>query len=613
MTTAFGQADGLVPSMPAARGDNSWLEVGRRPKDVLSDLLARPDAARLVRATPIQSLFLFIQSLGLADAHEIIAMCLPEQVQGFLDLDAWDKDELNVGRMAAWLSHLTELPPQRLAVHLRKLDAEVLTAFLSRHVRVYDVSEEDSVPEEPEGVFFETPDRFFVVDILPTSDGDNDRQAFVGRFLEQLYRGDLDLARTLLVAARWDAGAITDEQAYRFRSGRLADMGFADDFDSLRIYNEVDPQAGPPKKNAEADHRAKPALVVEEVSATGPGGFLSAESGFFAQFFPAFAQDASLFPRAASLLSDEERQTLLQELLYLGNRAMSADRVPFSDLSSAEATLHRTAGYLALGMEQLSAQHAADGDGGAARAASKLRSVRLEFLFRLGYTLTRRIRKLAKCLVDAEATTLVPKQTSASLLKSEEADALSSLLLVRPLYPRVLDDASQTGTRPFVRLQDLKKAAAFLQGLANRPRFLAQGLGVRLETLPEVLAQTSPGLVSATWDDVFGTMVANFLLQRPLALVPLARKDLVSLRGFLWDSAREFPELVRKRLEHCLEQRFVERNLEPAVSRAFFDDSQRAFVERVLRQLAQSLATLPLHLTEETADAVPKLAGLLLL
>ncbi len=596
----------------------SFFLKGERPKTIVDNLLSRPDATRLVRATPIQPLYLLIKSLGLADAHELLAMCLPEQIQGFIDLDVWDRDQLKPGQLAAWLAQLVELPPQRFAAHLRKLDAELLTTFLAPQVRIYDKSEEEPVPDEPQGMYYETPDRFFVIDILPSSDGDNDRAVLLHRLLEHLYRGDLDLARAVVNAARWDAGVETEELAYRFRSGRIADLGFVDYYDALHIYQELDPKAKPQTKQSCAQHKHPDAISATEVRGTGPGGFLDAQSGLWSSLVPDLSQPSSLLYRVAEGLSEAERTDLLQELIYIGNQAMSADRVAMDDLSQTEATLQRTAGYLLLGLQQLCGQQGVQTGTPqeSAAALDLLRGVPLAYLFRLGHSLTQHVRKLAKLLVDSGATTTDRARSPGSLLIKSEAASLEALLLPRPLYPRSLDDATKTGLRPFVGLRDLGRAASFVEQLALRQKLLTQGLGLRIEQLPAILKTTVPDASEATWDDVLGTMLANYLLQRPAALVPLSRRDLVPLRKLfgatLAAEEAAMPELLRARLTKFIDERIAERLTDPQSARFLLGPAQRAFVDRVEKQLARSLVALPENLSEEAADVVPRVAGLLL-
>jgi hypothetical protein len=596
----------------------SWLTPGERPKTIVDSLLSRPDATRLLRATPIQPLYLLIKSLGLADAHELIAMCLPEQIQGLIDLDVWDRDELKSGQLGAWLSHLVELPPQRCASHVRKLDPELVTTFLANQVRVYDLSEEDLVPDEPQGMFYETPDRFFVIDILPSQDGDSDRAVLIHRLLEHLYRGDLDLARAVVNAARWDSGAETEELAYRFRSGRIADLGFVEYYDALRIYQEVDPKAKPPAKTTAATHKHPAQHAAGDVKGTGPGGFLDAESGLWVQLVPQLGQPSSLLYRVTSGLDESERNDLLQELVYLGNQAMSADRVPMDDLAQTEQTLQRTAGYLLLGLAQLCGQKGAQAGSAheSAVAIDMLRSVPLAYLFRLGHSLTQHVRKLAKLLVDGGATTVDKTLSPTSLLPKPEADALLAILAPRPLYPVSLDDPQKSGARPFASLRDLGRAAQFVEQLALRQKLLTMGMGLRQELLQDTLSRTVPDASQATWDDVLGTMLANHLLQRPAALVPIMRRDLVPLRRMIGPQDEpkqaQLPELLRARCTKLIEERIADRQTDPESARLLLGPAQRAFVERVQSQLAQGLATLPDVLDDEAADVVPRVPGLLL-
>lgn len=613
MTPSGGHAPLTILDSP-----QSWLVPGERPKTILDNLLSRPDATRLLRATPIQPLFLFIKSLGLADAHDLVAMCLPEQIQGLVDLDVWDRDQLVPSRLASWLAQLVELPPARFASHVRKLDAELLTTFLAPQVRVYDLTEKEEAPDEPEGMYYETPDRFFLVDILPSWDGDNEQAVLIHRLLDHLYKGDLDLARAVVNAARWDAGAETTELAYQFRSGRMADLGFVDYYEALRVYKEVDPKAKVPRKDGAAEHKRPHAIDLGEVRGTGPGGFLGVSSGLWGTLVPELVEPSSLLYQVASALDETERSTLLHELMFLANQAMSADRVAMDDLAQTEATLQRTAGYLLLGLEHCAQPKGSPAPAeatahGLAAVSEILRTVPLTYLFQLGYSLTLAVGKLARLLVESGASTLVPS-SAVSLLHAEEAPTLSALLLQRPLYPRVLDEPDKGAPlRPFSRLRDLARAAAFVEQLAVRLKLLTIGLGLRHETLRDVAAHSSPGLGEMTWDEVVGTMIANHLLSRPPALVPLSRRDLLPLRKLLaGHTGKELPELLKARCWKLLEDRVADRVLDTAELRTLLAPAQRAFLERALQQLGTSLLSLPESITEAEADVVPRLTGLLL-
>ena len=265
-----------------------------------------------------------------------------------------------------------------------------------------------------------------------------------------------------------------------------------------------------------------------------------------------------------------EQARLFEHLLLLGNQAMAADRIELGDFDGTQQTLRRTMGYLSLGLEfrlrappgtpagelrdlQIDPQH----------AAQILREVPLLYLFRLGYSLTLQLRKLATLLVQSGLTTLVPKEDPASLLLSEQAAPLRALLELRPLYSLLLDPpktarapagssrpADDEGdaprrreVRPFQSLRDLGRAAALIERLSAIDKLMTTGLGLRRDTIvPRRCTGKSPGPAAVKVDDLLGTMVSNLLLDRPPVLVPLPRRDLAQLRWrALGDAAAGHP------------------------------------------------------------------------
>src|SRR5262249_15318018 len=147
----------------------------------------------------------------------------------FLDLDVWNRHELNSERMTEWLGTLVELGPDKLLSATRELDPELLALWVSRHATIYDLTLEEDAPEDTTNPLLQTPDRYFVIEITAT--GDEART--VERFLDLLYRADMDSARKLLMAARSEPASELEEMGYRWRSGRMADLGFVDYYEAL--------------------------------------------------------------------------------------------------------------------------------------------------------------------------------------------------------------------------------------------------------------------------------------------------------------------------------------------------------------------------------------------
>ena len=94
---------------------------------------------------------------------------------------------------------------------------------------------------------------------------------------------------------------------------------------------------------------------------------------------------------------------------------------------------------LSLGLEAV-----ARGD--VARGAQALASVSLMRLFRVGYTLSQKLAKLAQALA--------PRSTTAG---SPVRELIAALCSPRPLYARAADEPPGTGLRPFESQADLRR------------------------------------------------------------------------------------------------------------------------------------------------------------
>ena len=400
------------------------LARSRNPRKRLEMVLADPQASALVGGIPTEELYYLVRGVGLTDALEVLRLASPEQIQGFLDLDLWERDRLAPTRVFAWMEVLAELPPSVLARAVRGLDPELIALVLGRHARIYDRSVGEAPDDESPFIVKATPDATFIVE-MRTSNATAART--LERFIDRLYNADPDLARVLLNEAKWGMTAELEEDSYRWRTARLADMGFPAYEDAVVVYREVDADrvlaaAGVSPSRHEGDVRMLPVPFAESL-----GG-------------------DSLFERALAELDDA---TLLGALsaaiIALLNRVLVADHVEPADLERVRETTARVRDTLSLGLERLSG-------GDVREAALLLARVEVDEIFGVGWSITAAVGRRAR---ELERQAIVDPD-------------LDAMLTPRPLFPRGLDPDPEAGERPFRTLADVRTAEAYLTDLASR-------------------------------------------------------------------------------------------------------------------------------------------------
>ena len=424
-------------------------------------LFASSDPVGAIRALPGDEFFYVIHELGFPEAMEILVHGTAEQVQTVLDFSLWERDRVTLEKSDEWLATLVEAPPETLGLWAQGIDVELLALLVRQRARIHDLSLEEE-PEEPEGVLWHTPDRLFAIDLL----GAPDQVRVIQHLLDSLYRYSPVMMRRLLVGVRAESDSEMEETAYRWRSGRMADLGFADFHEALAVYQELDPASVRVAANPEPslrprgdpqddDHLRLPAVVTDRLSGKTP-----------------FARGV------AGLPSREEAADLHFALVTLANRALSADRVVPGDDEAVRAVLERVSDTLDLGVEFL-----ARGDG--EREVAAVRGVPILTLHRLGASLASKLRRLALALLRKNPfATLRP---AIDVFEDEDAEVLASLSRLRPCFPRMLENPPAPGERPFASLADLAAASRAVERIAAALELVA-GLGVRpAQLFPEAL------------------------------------------------------------------------------------------------------------------------------
>jgi hypothetical protein len=484
-----GERAGSPSSAGVSSALPSALEAALRgelpARAALDVLLECKDPRAVVASLPSPLLHRLVCSLGLADSSSLLGLAEPEQVRELLDLEVWRGDRLEADEALEWLAMLLSLEDRDRIRHLAGLDTELLGLVVLKRARVF-LEDDPDIPEEPEeGVLYRTPDGWFVLEVQGS--GEHEVGRVIG-LIDQLYADDHEGARTFLHSLLGETESELEERAYRWRCGRLEDLGFADPDQALVVYAYLGP-ATVGASEGTADRRVRMDPEPVPVAALALRG--SAEPTLF-------------FDRALALVeSPDERERLGAALLFLGNKSLAADRVHPADTDGVRASLDGLHRRLSLGLEHLSR-------GELPRAVAVLAQVSLLRIARLGHSLVLDLRRPARAAVREGRCGRKPG--SLDLLESPLGDRIDRLLAPRPLF---LDSASGEA-RVLSTLDELSEAARWVEE--------ALAAAALIDRLSSGLSTGAPP-APLTLGDLFRTGVVNRLLGRegPLDLGALAR------------------------------------------------------------------------------------------
>lgn len=381
-----------------------------------------------------------------------------DQLVSLLDLDAWRGDRIDVERARRWLVAIgeswaaAEKPRGALVDLVFAMDPEFWTFALFAETRIITLDAEDDASRQQAfdelAAFrvWETPDGFFVIGVP-----DDDAGLSVLRVLSRVYEDDLGLGRRLVMSILEALPSEIEETLLRFRSGRLADLGFVEWKDAVALFRPL-------------DHRAAADAAVRDFRWLGgedAGVALTAYRG------------SELLARATARLSDAEHGVRAREFLLLVNEVISAQRLPPGDEAVGERALDQTHATLGLGLELLlqSRPGHPDPDG---FLAERIAAIGLRDVFRVGYGALDKLRRAAIAL---HRSMRVSATHVGSLLDRPWGQAISALCR---LYPELPLESTAASTRPIRSLVDVARATERIAeaGALAALTYLERGYGV---------------------------------------------------------------------------------------------------------------------------------------
>lgn len=199
----------------------SWRKLPAKKR--IDALLAYEDPEELVKAMTAHDLLLTIDELGGESALELLELMQPIQVQEVLDLAIWDNDRLEANKAGNLLSLFFEANADRAVQQLDGLDVELIGLMLKMVADIYDTSLNEEPPDFS-GLASTSPGGRFIICFDDSAKAQGLSHA-MHRYIESLYGVDMKRVLSLLEKVRYELASGLEEASFKWRDGRLLDMG----------------------------------------------------------------------------------------------------------------------------------------------------------------------------------------------------------------------------------------------------------------------------------------------------------------------------------------------------------------------------------------------------
>jgi len=385
---------------------------GLPPMDKVDLIPGDPDAKKLTWAMHPQELYWLFKETGNPAGLKLLELANPGQCVFILDMELWRGWTLQEDKAVEYLGYILQGSVEHFLELLPHLDFNLLSLFLGRELVVAGGIGDLNTDDERLTDWDHTFDDVFLIKFR-----NPEHSQIIGSFLELICRFDNPLYTALLESVSGEVDIETEEECYRTKSGRLADLGFPPHDEALEIYSRINPAMFSPGRNK---------VFVQTVEATVLPVRVSSGKTFLERVIP--LMDSELFR---------------MELNYLINTALVADQAHLVDTEYMKSVVERVYGYLNIALEYLCL-------GDEAKGVDILAGEHLKSLFQLGFSIVLGLKFRADKLDDSSHAT---------------GKALSGLKSARPRYYRGFDNDCVDGYREFLEMQDVRNMADFLAEL----------------------------------------------------------------------------------------------------------------------------------------------------
>jgi hypothetical protein len=472
-------------------------------KDRIDLILMSDDSKALVQALPEEEVYWTIKERGRTDSLSIISRTSHEQFQYLIDVDCWNRDEIDFNNIAEWYLLLGKCNEVKVVEWFEKADERFLISTLKRFMGIAKIESEADILEEYENMPNDTLDNVYYFQFA-----DDESKQVLMPLLNVLYKYDSSLFYSLVEGILYDFIAEADEEAFRWRQVRISEKGFPVIDEALEVYQYVadrDIEALKKKFNNQSE--------------------LNRESRTSFRYLLAVENAPSFFSSTIKNISDDNDLHDIQKyIINLANKIIMADCLEIRELEDKKKAIEKAEGYINIGLELISEEDIS-------KAADVLASVHPLELFRIGYSSGLKLKNKLKEYIIKHGEQIL------SFTDVACSEVMSGLLEKRPKYFEGLKEKGSITLRDFKNISEIKYTDDAVNGLIFSVKLIFECFELDQEYLAGAFQdKVQNNSASITYISLFNTMLVNNICKGASDPEPLAGEDVGSFIKTAFDN-----------------------------------------------------------------------------
>lgn len=490
------------------------------PEKILNQILNHSRPGELIQSFPEEDFYFLIHDIGPEDSLTLLSMASGAQWEYILDLESWQRDQVDISALTKWFNLLLQAHPGRLVEWLLQDKLELFEFYLFKNIEVI-VREHDQDPADFDKDFFTFDDVYYMrivgrLDAEAQNMDEKTRSDVLSLLLQRLAEFDHMKFQQVLLETGSVIPAEAEEEAYRLRNVRLAEKGFLPFDEALGIYHHLDRRA--------LQNRHHKVMAGESVQ----GSFLPVP------LYPSrMIKEKNLFSTSLQVIDGHEvLQQLQMEFVALCNQIVTADQKKIHDREVLQNVVKKACGYLSIGLGRLLDLKTLTPEQQKKVSAVNLSRYPLLEIFRVGYGAALELKWRAEKWIDN--SWFKAAGLPLSFWGESWTGVLGGLLLKRPLFY----DNYKTGTlyREFGFNEDLFQTERVLNVVMALDDLFAR-MHITIRPISANTLLNHKNLLLTLW--------GRYFLKLSKDIHPLALVEFKKLFNDLWTDAG-IPRCIRQ-------------------------------------------------------------------